>query len=172
MTSAEFKTIRQTIGFTAQEFAEHLNVGTRTIQRIENGVTVPEGYILKVLEDYYSKFLSILTNTKDQVSQFIKDQGYPKDLVLLRYKKEDFKKYNPLSDVPHQIHNAVIGHLLAKFESQAVPVGIVYFEPESYFKWLSEREDGQPMRSAWAVFYHSEISQIVDNWHNQDWNSK
>ena len=68
MTSAEFKTIRQTIGLSAQNFAEILGVEPRTIQRMENGQAEPKGFATDLLQSFYESFCLMCKESEEQIA--------------------------------------------------------------------------------------------------------
>ncbi|MBX2873612.1 MAG: helix-turn-helix domain-containing protein [Saprospiraceae bacterium] len=49
MIKSKVRTIREELGYTQAELAEHTNLSIRTIQRVESGQSIPKGHTLQVL---------------------------------------------------------------------------------------------------------------------------
>lgn len=49
MVKSKVRTLREELGYTQADLAEHSNLSIRTIQRLESGKSVPKGHTLKVL---------------------------------------------------------------------------------------------------------------------------
>lgn len=49
MVKSKVRTLREELGYTQADLAEHSNLSIRTIQRLESGQSVPKGHTLKVL---------------------------------------------------------------------------------------------------------------------------
>lgn len=161
MTPAEFKTIRQTIGISAQNFAELLNVEPRTIQRMENGLADPKGFAVDLLQSLYESFCLMCVESENQLENTIKTYGKPTEIVLIRYKKDDFKLFNPdFGDMPESIHSATLGRLKTFAEAKCITVKIIYFDPILYREWKGERKDSRELRSSWAALAYDSVDTV------------
>lgn len=49
MIKSKVRTLREELGFTQAELAEHTNLSIRTIQRVESGQSIPKGHTLQML---------------------------------------------------------------------------------------------------------------------------
>ncbi len=152
MTSAEFKTIRQTIGLSAQNFAELLSIEPRTVQRMENGQADPKGFAVDLLQSLYESFCLMCSESENQIENTIKNYGKPTEIVLIRYKKDDFKLFNPdFGTMPESVHSATLGRLKTFAESKGITVKIIYFDPIAYRNFKGEDLDTRENRSKWAA---------------------
>lgn len=172
MTSAEFKTIRQKIGFSSQEMADYSGVALRTIQRIESGVTEPYGQPLDFLNTAYGHFKKISEDQRRFLNQEIKAQGEPQSLVLVRYKKNVFHEFNKdFLGLPESFHGALVGELKFYAENQGCKVKIVYFDPEAYFAFLGAKPDTRENRAAWALLEIENLKKSKNSGHYEEYNT-
>lgn len=147
MTGAEFKTIRESLGLSAQALAEILGISQeRTVRRWEDGTrSVPDDAAARLRE-------------LDALAERICEQGFrvtmdaPDGAIIavLRYETEaDFAAFQGAA-IPHmhRIHAAAIGRLARAAKGR---VRIVAMQPDAYLAWLGKRKDTSAMRSAWAA---------------------
>lgn len=75
--SHRVKTLRQSAGMSQNQLAEMAGVNLRTIQRIENGDSVPRGDTLRRIAQALQVDLESFTETEDQAGQKpLPDKGY------------------------------------------------------------------------------------------------
>jgi transcriptional regulator with XRE-family HTH domain len=144
MTPAEFRTIRESLGLSAQALADIIGITQeRTIRRWEDGT--------RPLPADAAERLSILDTMAETIAQqgIQTIQAHPEavEIVVIRYERnEDF----PDGQFPHAncIHAAALGRLKRTAPER---VKIIGFEPDKYFAWLGDRQDTQGSRSEWAA---------------------
>ena len=171
MTSAEFKTIRQKIGFSSQDMADYSGVALRTIQRIESGVTEPYSQPLEFLNKAYSKFKKITEEQRILFDQNIKAYPELQYLVLIRYKKDVFHEFNKeFLGLPESFHAALIGELKLYADCKGFNVKIVYFDPEAYFTFLGANPDSRENRAAWASLEIENIKKLKNSGRQEEFN--
>ncbi len=153
MTPAEFKTIRESLGLTAQWIADQAGVKLRTAQYWEAGrMAVPED-VAKMLDNIDK----MLDSTVSQALAFIditaKDHGAPSEIYLVRYRSDaDLWRFRPdMKPLPTTTHAAMLSRLRRILWTRSIPSVIEYMEPEEYMVWLAGRPDTEEARASWAA---------------------
>lgn len=161
MTSAEFKTTRQILGMSSKDFANYIHIEPRTIQRMENGQSLPKDFAVDILNDLYLKYKLMLKNQKQTIDFLLKNNEKRESIILIRYKNEDFELFNPdLARTPPAIHSTVIGRLKEYIETLDITVKIIYFDPILYREWKGERKDSRELRSSWAALAYYSVDTV------------
>lgn len=154
MTGAELRTLRDSIGLSAEELARLVGVRDRTIRRWEAGEwTVPEPVAEQVraldaqIERAVAGTVEALQDAQERA------QEPPAEIVLVRYRTEDdLAKYRPdMAALPPSVHGALIDRVRLAAERLGVPVRIVWMDREDYEAWRGRRRDTEAMRAAWAA---------------------
>lgn len=73
--------------------------------------------------------------------------------VLLRYKKDDFDKWNPdFENLGEGFHAAISTRIFDFLKSKKIDVDFVFFDENSYLDFLKKenKKDNRTNRSAWA----------------------
>lgn len=148
MTGAEFKTIRESLGLSAQALADILGVSQeRTIRRWEDGSrAVPVGAAERLLAlDQWADTLAANGYTVIQGSGAAA-------VVLLRYEtEEDLRHYRPQDAAfPHanRVHAAALGRL-RRLAPDAVR--LLSMDAGAYEAWRGNRKDSEALRAQWAA---------------------
>lgn len=155
MTGAELKTIRESLGLTAEWLAERAKVALRTFRYWESGKSkVPEDVISQV-EHLYKNFLETIEKHTFEIKKLIKNKK-TNFLILLRYRTnqdlwEFQKEFFPM---PCTFHAQILQHVKNNFKNSEVR--IIFFEPEIYKKWLKNEIDTSAKRAEWGVCYFLE----------------
>lgn len=150
MNHAEFKTIRESIGLSAQFLADLLEVRLRTVQHWEAGrSTIPEDAQETLLD--LEGLQDVLCATE---LEFIQENETPKRVVLLRYQNSaDYWHFRPDDNpMPVGFHVRLIAKVRSALKAQGVAVVIEYMIKDEYLSWLDGRPDTEAERSAWACF--------------------
>jgi len=149
MTSAELKTIRESLGLTAQWLADRVNVSLRTIRYWESGKSDIPLDVISQIEHLQKNFLKSV-NTHVKEIKIILEKTKPEFVVLLRYRTdEDLWSYQTqFHPMPTTFHAQISMRVKSEFSDKNVR--IVYFDPENYETWLSGKEDNSAKRAEWA----------------------
>lgn len=159
LTAAEYKTIRQFLGFSQQEAAEFHNVqNVRTIKRWENG----DSWVSELACDKITKLLKQIQWTIGQAVERYRELPHAQEtsVVLITYPDNCLAKFVPnWGNLPASVHRAIIAHTYTALKELGADVGIVVFNPQDYFTYLAAHNlsDGQDSRSAWACDYRSRL---------------
>lgn len=154
MTPAEFKTIRERLGLTAQAFGLLLarQVRERTVRYWEAGAQpIPADARELLLE------LDALAEQQAQralavVADVIAEHGYPPEAVhLIRY-ADDADLENSIRPYGVGFHAAMTGRVREALERAGVRVRIVYYDKPACSAWLRAQglRNDPAGRSAWA----------------------
>lgn len=156
MTSAEFKTVRESLGLTAQWIAEHCpnrdggrGVQLRSVQYWEAGRTAVPADVADWLVGIEAGISQAVAQALAVVAKappvgFVALVRYRTDADLWQF-RQDFR---PL---PAACHAMLLGRLRAALAEREVLSRIVFMEPDQYVTWLAGRTDTEAMRAAWAA---------------------
>lgn len=153
MTSAEMKTLRESLGLPVQWLADQAGVKARTVQYWEAGRNaVPEDVAL-MLKSIDAQIWNIVGNAVSQIKEAAEMEGaLPEQLDLIRYRTdEDLWHYQPeFKPLPATCHGMLLSRLTREIGPLKIPVHIIYMQPEKYNAWLNGRHDSSELRSQWA----------------------
>ena len=155
LSAEEYKTLRQTLGFSQEEAAEfHRLQNKRTIMRWEKGTSfVSEIACLKI------------TRLFEQINQVVKtgvekilDAPENTQIVLIIYPEGCRDLIPGMNNLPISVHTAMVKRVYIAARELGRDVGLVTFNPQSYFSFLAANglKDGHDSRSAWACFEYNE----------------
>lgn len=154
MTGAELRTIRDSLGLSADQFAQMVGVRDRTVRRWEVGDWPVPDEVAKVLSSLDAQIehsviqaVDTLKSAQDAVN------GEPDDVVLIRYRTDaDLARYRPdMATLPGCVHGALIDRVRLAFGRIGVKTRLVWMDSDSYQKWLGKRKDSDSFRAAWAA---------------------
>ncbi|MGN6314562.1 MAG: helix-turn-helix domain-containing protein [Rhodanobacteraceae bacterium] len=156
MTPAEFKTIRERLGLSAEAFGKLLTrpVRDRTVRMWEAGD--------RSLPDDAAEFLLALDAEAElavdralgMVAQARAERGEPpQSVTLVRYATpDDLAEAHPeLARIGLNYHAAIVGRVREALERASIETRIVFFDHEAYRAWLGKRRDSSATRAAWAA---------------------
>lgn len=150
MTPAELKTLRESLGISAQWVADQAGVRLRTVQYWEAGkMPVPEdvaALLTRIDEQYERAVGAALAALKEAPQQ-------PTEVVLLRYRTDaDLWRFRPdMEPLPSSSHAALLSRVRRALWTAGMPSVIEYMEPDEYMAWLGKRRNNEAMRAAWAA---------------------
>ena len=154
MTPAEFVTIRESLGLTAQWIAENSGMKLRTVQFLESGrAEVPE-QVSSMLDRIYMMLDSAVDQAITAIEKVIEQQGIPPSSVaLVRYRSDaDLWRFRPdMKPLPTTAHAVMLSRLRCFLLSRGIPSVIKFMEPKQYLVWLAGRPDTEAERGRWAV---------------------
>lgn len=161
MTPAEFKTIRESLGLTAQWIADQADVRLRTVQYWEAGrMAVPED-VATLLADIDQTLESAVAQTLALVAELKTRTGAPSEVMLVRYRSdEDLWRFRPdMKPLPATTHAAMLSRLRRELRSLSIISVIEFMRPDEYLAWLDGRQDTEVERAAWvATLQDKEVS--------------
>lgn len=161
ITPAELKTLRESLGLTAQWVADQAGVQQRTVQYWESGkknrMTIPND-VADMLTgiDRRLEHLVQATTSRIQASLALHGKPNPEDIILIRYRCDaDLWHFQPeFKPLPATTHAALLDRLRRALLSLGITVLICYMERDDYMNWLRERKDGgdsEAARKEWAL---------------------
>ena len=152
MTSAELKTLRESLGLTADWLAKRAGVQLRTVRYWEAGRN-------KVPDDVEEMIVSLNAWRESAVSAMVQSciVATPAldEVVLLRYRDDEhlWAHHPGFEGLPVTFHASTL--LAAQKALQAIGcrVRIVYMDSEAYAEWLAAQgfEDSETARTQWAA---------------------
>ena len=150
MTSAELKTIRESLGLTVTWCCIQQSVQERTWRHWESGRNqVPDG-----VADFIGKIEHLVNQSVDQAVSVVNlTPNKPESVVLVRYRNdEDLWNYRKdMESLPATLHAAIISRVRRKLWEIGVPSTIQYMDEDCYIEWLDGRGDSESLRAAWAA---------------------
>lgn len=158
LTAAEYKSLRQLLGFSQAEAAAfHRVQNLRTIQRWESGASWPSEIACDKICALAEKIEWSIEQAVEQFSKFRSDDV---EVTLIVYPDECYRKFViNMGDLPNSVHRAMISRTYAVLRKKGYTAGVVEFNPQDYFSYLAARgiTDSQDARAAWATDYHSRL---------------
>lgn len=147
MTGAELRTIRDSLGLSAEQVAGMAGVRNRTVYRWEVGDWPVPDDVATALRDLDAQ---IERAAQDAIGRAT---GRADGVVLVRYRDaDDLARYRPdMAHLPPCVHGALIDRVRRELENQGVPVRIVWLDPAAYQAWLGRRADSETWRAQWAA---------------------
>jgi len=154
MTPAELKTIRESLGISAQWLADQTGVRLRTVQYWESGerLSIPDD-VQKLIWQLENQANAFVDKSLDVIEERLENGDDVGLVVLIRYKSDrQLWEYHPaLYPITVTCHSARIYRLYRELRQLEVDVHIVYLDEEQYRAWLGERVNSAEMRSLWAA---------------------
>lgn len=154
MGPAEFKTLRESLGLTAQWVCNRAGVALRTLRYWEAGerVKIPKD-VCAMLMEVDASFDNAVSHACAQTEGLGKNHGAPAAVTLLRYRTDaDLWRFrSDMKGLPATAHAALLARLRTALVARGVTVSIIYMQPEVYVLWLAGRPDTEAARAAWAA---------------------
>lgn len=156
LTSDEYKALRQLLGFTQEQAKEfHKVQNIRTIKRWESGYS-------RVSELACDKITELSKKINWTINECLKLADAPdvEEVVLIVYPESCYKKFAAgFEDLPNSVHRAAIARTYSGITQLGKKCGIVEFNPQDYFIFLSANnvKDSPAARSAWAAEYRDRL---------------
>lgn len=153
MTGAELRTLRDSLGLSAEQVAQLAGVRGRTVQRWEvDEWPVPQD-VAGALQRLDAQLEQAVLAAVDGLQAAQADAGAPTDVVLVRYRTEaDLARYRPdMAALPASVHGALIDRVRLAFSRLGVVTRIVWMDALAYEAWRGRRGDSESLRSAWAA---------------------
>lgn len=158
LTSAEYKALRQLLGFSQAEAAAfHKVQNLRTIQRWESGASWPSELACDKMCALAEQIDWSIDQAVKQFSQFRPDEV---EVTLIVYPDECYRKFVAnMGDLPNSVHRSMISRTYALLRKKGYSAGVVEFNVQDYFSYLATHgmTDGQDARAAWASDYRARL---------------
>lgn len=154
MTGAELRTLRDSLGLSAEQVAVMAGVRGRTVQRWEVDDWPVPSDVAEQLHQIDGLLEKAVRGAEDALLDAQKRaQGAPADVVLVRYRTDaDLARYRPdMAAWPTSVHGALIDRVRVAFMRAATPTRIVWMNAEAYEAWRGQRKDTEPLRAQWAA---------------------
>jgi transcriptional regulator with XRE-family HTH domain len=157
LNGEEYKTIRETLGFSLAEAAEfHKVESINTIKRWEQGESLPTEKACKKILELFEKINFVISEGLERYKQSPKNS----EVVLILYPDECYKKFVVgIGDLPNSIHQTMIKRLYTALKTLNAEARLVLFNPQDYFMFLAQKglKDSQDVRSLWATDYINRV---------------
>lgn len=158
LTAAEYKALRELLGFSQQEAAEFHNMqNARTIRRWERG----DSWVSKIASDKICALAEKVNWTIEQVvDSLLKYDPSQAEAVFIVYPGETHKNFLPdTQGLPTSVHRSMIGRIYSILHLKGYEVGIVEFNAQDYISFLGRKglTDSQSTRALWATDYRSRL---------------
>lgn len=158
LTSAEYKALRQLLGFTQAQAAEfHRVQNIRTIQRWEKGDSWVSELACDKITDLAKKIDWSINQAVSQAQQFNPNEL---EVVLIIYSDSCYKQFAyGFENLPNSVHQAMIARTYSALKELGYSCGVVEFNPQDYFTYLviHNLKDNSASRSQWAINYHARL---------------
>ena len=158
LTAAEYKTLRQLLGFSQAEAAEfHKVQNLSTIKRWERGYSRVSEIACDKICDLLKKINWSINQALEKISELPSEDA---EITLIVYPNSCYKQMAiGMDGLPNSVHRAMIARLYNALKERGYTVGIVEFNPQDYFAYMAAHgyTDGQDTRSAWASDYRSRL---------------
>ena len=153
MTPAEFKTMRESLGLTAQWIADNACVKLRTAQYWEAGRMAVPADVAGMLDRIDKTLESTVAQAVAHIDDLSEQHGAPAEITLVRYRTDaDLWRFRPdMKPLPATTHAAMLSRLRRALWSRSIPSVIEFMEPDEYMAWLDGRPDTEAERASWAA---------------------
>ncbi len=161
MTPAEFKSLREGLGLSAQVMAEVLGIrNERTIRHWEAGAPIPADAAERATA------IDHLVWQMARHGHGVFKEHPAEVLVVLRYETaEIYGRYHPGDDRPHmhRLHAAAINRLRWLLQEDGRSLRILSMDEGSYEPWRKQAglEDNETTRAAWAAEALSRLGEVA-----------
>ena len=158
LTAAEYKALRELLGFSQQEAAEfHKLQNARTIRRWERG----DSWVSQIASDKICALAEKVNSTINQIVEpILKYDPSQAGGVFIVYPGDTHQKFLPdTQGLPAPVHRAMIGRIYSILHQKGYEVGIVEFNAQDYMAFLGRKglTDTQSTRAMWASDYRSRL---------------
>ena len=158
LTSCEYKSLRQLLGFSQAEAAEfHGLQNLRTIQRWESGASWPSEIACDKICALAAQIDAAINGA---LAEAAKCPAGDTEIVMIVYPDDCFRQYIAgIGDLPNSVHRAMIGRTYDLLRQKGYAAGVVEFNPEDYAAYLQKNQlsDSQDVRAAWAAEYRNKV---------------
>lgn len=152
MNGAELKTIRESLGISAQWLANQSGVKLRSVQYWESGRSpVPDdvsGMVTRIdqmLDESVNRYI-------DHVQSM---PSPPKMIALVRYRNDSdlWSFRTDMKPLPATCHGALLARLIKRLGGAKISAHVVYMDARKYREWLSNNgmDESEQSRAAWAA---------------------
>ena len=153
MTSAELKTIRESLGLPVSWLAERANVAERTVRFWESGRNQVPDDVAVLIANLDARVNLAVAESLSVVDKVARKNGKPEKVVLLRYHTDaDLHHHRPdLAGMPTTFHACIVARLRGQLMARGIETKIVYMDLSEYMAWLDGKPDTESARTEWAA---------------------
>jgi len=162
LTAEEYRAIRTALGFTQEQAKEfHRVQNVRTIKNWEKGTSWVSELACDKILDLFKRINTLVYAAEDKIRDTF--DNLPRDewdvAVLIQYPDSCYKQFVfDIGDLPNSVHKKMIERIYTDLTDDGYPVGIITFNPQDYFTFLSAQglKDTQDARALWATTRYSD----------------
>ncbi len=147
------KTLRESLGLTAQWFANQFGLDPRSVYYWENGRNKISSDSIELLNSIDKKVTDMVNSFIGQIKLGIDKHNYkPEEITLIRYKNdEELWRFEPdFKPLPVSCHAMMLSRLMAELNELEITVHIIFMDVAEYEKWLDQNKDSVELRTHWA----------------------
>ena len=155
LTAIEYRTIRQTLGFSQEEAAAfHKVQNVRTINRWESGKSFVSEIACQKILKLYGKINSQIEKAKKKISEY---SAQDIEVTLIIYPEGCRNMILGWGKLPLSVHTAMIKRIYNEVTAAGSKVGLVTFDMQSYITFLSANglKDCHESRCQWSNYVYS-----------------
>ena len=155
LSAEEYRTIRQTLGLSQAEAAAfHRVQSVITIKRWESGKSFVSELACNKITALFEKINQVVKAGVEKILAAPENT----QVVLIIYPEGCRDLIPGLGDLPLSVHTAMIRRTYIAARELGRDVGLITFNPQSYFSFLAANglTDGHENRAAWACFEYNE----------------
>lgn len=158
LTAAEYKALRQLLGFSQAEAAEfHGLQNMRTIRRWEAGDSWVSFVACEKICALAQKIDAVINGALDEAAKLPASGA---EIVLIVYPDNCFRQYVVgIGDLPNSVHRAMVSRTYDLLRQEGYAAGVVEFNPDDYALYLQKKHlsDSQDVRASWAAEYRDKL---------------
>ena len=130
MTSAELKTLRESLGLSQQWLADRAGVQVRTVKYWESGRNAVPDDVGEIISTADGLIARAVRNAVGQAEKMRKEYGKPHEVLLLRYRSEEELHYSrpDMIGYPVTYHAALLARARAALIERGFDLVIDYHE--------------------------------------------
>lgn len=154
VAAAHLKTLRESLGLTAQWLADQAGVRLRSVQYWESGRSKVPADVCNMLKNIDESLNGSVERAVEHINEVKAETGaYPEEVVLIRYRTDDdlWQFREDMRPLPTTTHAEMLARMRREFAKINVQTQIVYMDANAYLTWLGDRVDDEAARSEWAL---------------------
>lgn len=155
LTAIEYRTIRQTLGFSQEEAAAfHKVQNVRTINRWESGKSFVSELACQKILKLYEKINSQIDKARTEINKY---SAKDIEVVLIIYPEGCRNMICGWKDLPLSVHTAMTKRIYNEVKAAGGKIGLVTFDMQSYITFLSANglKDCHESRCKWSNYVYN-----------------
>ena len=153
VAAAHLKTLRESLGLTAQWVADQAGVRLRSVQYWESGRSKVPDDVCHMLKNIDDSLNNSVKSAVEHINEVKAETGTCPEIVLIRYRTdEDLWQFREdMRPLPTTTHAEMLARMNRELAKINVQTQIVYMDANAYLTWLGDRVDDEAARSEWAL---------------------